>query len=137
MLSNFILERGQFSTNSEECGLVFRNIPVVEDSQVSLDEVATEAQQRVTETLDKSSQQMSPQSASSKRKLEDKEDLTRYRRVRIRLLQRRFRLKVYELRDKDWFDLGIGIAKHAVVGDCQTSTLASVEAKSLIASRSH
>jgi len=48
-------------------------------------------------------------------------------------MQRRFRLKVYELRNKHWYDLGNGIGKHAVVGVCQISTLASVETERLTA----
>lgn len=101
-------------SNSEVCGLEISNSLVVEDPNIVLDGTATESQQRTTEALNRPSQQLPPKPALPKRKLDDQEDLARYRRIRLRLTQRRFRLKVYELRNNDWHDLGTGFGKHTV-----------------------
>jgi len=114
VLSNNALARDQSSSNSEKCGLEFSNSLVVEDPHIVLHGTPTESQQRTTEALHRPSQHLSPKPALLKRKLDDQEDLVIYRRVRLRLTQHRFRLKVYALRNNDWPDLGTGFGKHTV-----------------------
>lgn len=102
-------------SNSEECGLEISNSLVVEDPHKIPDGAATESQQRTRDALNRPSQLLRPKPALPKHKLDEQEDLTRYRRVRLRLTQRRFRLKVFEIKNNDWHDVGTGFGKHTAL----------------------
>lgn len=97
--------------NSAECGLKISNSLIVEDPHTIPDGAATESQQRTREALNRPSHLLSPKPALPKHKLDEQEDLRSYRRVRLRLTQRRFRLKVYELVNDDWHDFGTGFGQ--------------------------
>ncbi len=97
---------------SEECGLEISNSLDIKDPQTVLEKAR---QQLTREALNIPSQPLSLKPALPKHKLDEQEDLRRYRRVRLRLTQRRFRLKVYELRNNNWHDAGTGFGKHTVL----------------------
>lgn len=79
----------------------------------------TKTHQPTTNVPSTSSERTVPRPALPSRQFEDEEDLTRYRRVRLRLAESQAliqhlggcRLKLYELRKNEWYELGTGYAR--------------------------
>lgn len=86
-------ELGLMPPNSVQCGLVYRSIASAEISGTLPDAIAAQVEQSAIDVSDSSSQPgLRP--TGPKRRYEDEEDLTRYRRVRVRPLPRQLQYPV-------------------------------------------
>lgn len=99
---------------SENCDMIYRNFNVALKPNALLKELENSTLQLPGGISNIYSRELPFGPRAPKRALEDEEDLSRYRRVRVRLSESHslpndgYRLKVYELRNNDWCDLGTG-----------------------------
>ncbi|KAL8710577.1 MAG: hypothetical protein Q9220_004801 [cf. Caloplaca sp. 1 TL-2023] len=103
------------------CGLIFRSLAIVDKPENEEIMAVSKAAYYDAPPHNRSSETRQTRPTLPKRKLDDEDDLTIYRRVRLRTMKSRFsrhttgsngfRTIVYELRDNDWIDRGTGYAK--------------------------
>lgn len=95
--------------SSENCGLVFRSTTVTmppHPSQIATT-IGTQKWPQVAQLV---FHKVMQQHASPRDIFEGDEDVSRYRRVRLRVMPQGFRVKVYEDSGHGWHDLMVGSA---------------------------